>query len=155
MMMASGNKRLILVAFPMVAEGDLDRIRAVGGGLEVVFAPFMEDDATRWAVRRTLTTEEIRSRRQDLPEVLVDRLPDAEILLTLDAPARLDERAPKLRWIHNIGSGTEHFRGSGAFEAGIVVTNSKGLAAPAMAEFVMAQLLALAKQLPERLRLQQ
>src|SRR6266536_3137194 len=104
--MASSSKRLILVAFPMVSEGDLDRIRAVDSGLEVVFAPFMEDDATRWAVRRTLTTEEIRHRNQDLPPLLVDRLPDAEIMLTLDAPARLDERAPHLRWVHNIGSGT-------------------------------------------------
>jgi phosphoglycerate dehydrogenase-like enzyme len=153
--MNANGKRLVMVTFPNMTEGDLDRIRAVNDRLEVVFAPFMEEADTRYAVRRTMSVDEIRSRPQDLPPALVENLPRVEAMLALDVPARIDERAPKLRWIHNIGSGTDHYRGSGVHEKGITLTNSKGLAAPTMAEFILAQLLAMTKQIPERVRLQQ
>jgi phosphoglycerate dehydrogenase-like enzyme len=131
---------------------DLDLIRAVDPALEVAYTPFMEDDSVR-RMRATAPLEVIRSRKQEIPPALYEELAGTEILIALDTPVDLLARAPKLRWIHNIGSGTDHYRGSGVLESEVILTSSKGVAARTIAEFVMGQLLALAKRMPERFEL--
>jgi phosphoglycerate dehydrogenase-like enzyme len=143
------TKRLIMVNFPLIQPDDLDLIRAVDPELEVVFVPYLEDMETR-RLRATAPVEVIKALKQDLPEALLGYLPEVEMLVTQDTPVDILERAPKLRWVHCIGSGTDHFRGTGILGSHVVLTSSKGIAARSIAEFVMAQLLALAKQTPRR-----
>jgi phosphoglycerate dehydrogenase-like enzyme len=77
-----------------------------------------------------------------------------QVLLALHAPADLPLLAPKLRWIHGVGAGVEQFAAAGVSEDRCVVTNSSGLSAGSMAEFVIGRLLAFWKRFPEQLELQ-
>ena len=73
----------------------------------------------------------------------------ADVLVTLldDAPALVGAIGPGIRWIHILGAGSDGF----PFEmlGDRVLTCSRGAGAPAIAEFVLATMLAFEKQLPQ------
>ena len=93
--------------------------------------------------------------REMLPgtEVVMADSPEArdraDVLVTLldDAPALAGALGPGIRWIHILGAGADGFP-FGALE-GQVLTCSRGAAAAAIAEFVLAAMLAFEKQLPQ------
>ena len=75
---------------------------------------------------------------------------DAAFTWTM-APAML-AGAPALRWVHSsaVAMGTLPLADLAA--RGIVVTNSRGIQSPAIAEHVIAVVLALARRLPQAIR---
>src|SRR5262249_24740673 len=62
--------------------------------------------------------------------------------------------APRLRWLQTPSTGIDQLWGAGLGEAGITVTNTVGIAATSIAEFVMARVLGIWKRFPELDRLQ-
>jgi phosphoglycerate dehydrogenase-like enzyme len=60
--------------------------------------------------------------------------------------------APRLRWVHYTGAGVEHLLVPSFVRSRIPLTNSRGAHTPAVAELALAMLLALAKNLPDRIR---
>jgi len=67
---------------------------------------------------------------------------------------RMAESLPDLRWVQATFTGVEGFLEAGLAERGIALTNFRGVAAPNIAEHVMATMLAFARGLPELLRRQ-
>jgi phosphoglycerate dehydrogenase-like enzyme len=61
--------------------------------------------------------------------------------------AALAAAMPKLRWIHSTGAGIESFASAELAARGILVTNSAGIYAPAMAEYAVAGMVAMARDL--------
>lgn len=81
-------------------------------------------------------------------ETLDSLLKEAEVMYaTLSYPKNLTSRAPRLKWLHFGGTGVEFIEPE-IFDAGITVTNSKGVIAIPIAEHVMAFILTLAKSMP-------
>jgi len=64
-------------------------------------------------------------------------------------------RLPDLRWVHALSAGVERVIRPEMAERGIILTNSAGAYSRAMAESVLASILAVAKCLPEHVRNQQ
>ena len=75
-------------------------------------------------------------------------LEEADIAFTWILNAAEFARARKLRWVHSSAVAVETFCLPEMFARGVIVSNSRGIQAVAIAEHVMAVLLALAKQLP-------
>jgi phosphoglycerate dehydrogenase-like enzyme len=73
----------------------------------------------------------------------------ADVLATLvdDAPAITDGLHPGIEWIHVLGAGVDGFPLDVVGER--TLTCSRGAGAPAIAEFVLAAMLAFEKRLPE------
>lgn len=63
--------------------------------------------------------------------------------------------ASALRWIHIPGAGIDAFDSAPLVERGVIVTNSRGVAAPNIAEHVFAMMLGFARALPQLARAQQ
>ncbi|OLF06484.1 hydroxyacid dehydrogenase [Actinophytocola xinjiangensis] len=89
---------------------------------------------------------------------LTDALRDADVLLAWDfrsqtASAAI-ERAENLRWVHAASAGVNHLLSAGVRANDVVITNSRGVFDEPMAEYVLALVLAMAKDLPSTLRLQ-
>lgn len=61
--------------------------------------------------------------------------------------AELADRMPSLRWIHSTGAGIDSFASPELLERGVIVTNSAGVYAPAMAEYALAGMVAIARDL--------
>ena len=61
---------------------------------------------------------------------------------------------PRLRWIHSTGAGIESFASRELAERGVIVTNSSGVYASAMAEYAVFGMVAIARDL-RRLMAQQ
>jgi phosphoglycerate dehydrogenase-like enzyme len=72
---------------------------------------------------------------------------DVLVALPTDQPALAEKLTPDVRWVHILGAGVDGFPLDAI--GGRVLTSSKGAAAPAIAEWVLATLLAFEKQLPE------
>lgn len=76
-------------------------------------------------------------------------LAEAHVLATLHTPDRLAERAPNLRWVQGAGAGVEQFGSAGLDFDRTVLTNSSGVSAGSMAEWVMGRLLQVWKRFRE------
>ena len=83
-----------------------------------------------------------------------DGIADADVALTWTMTPEMVRRAERLWWVHSsaVAVGTLPLRDLAA--RGVVVTNSRGIQSPAIAEHVIACLLALAKRLPAIIRQQ-
>ena len=108
-----------------VDESDLERIRAAGGGAEVVVAE---------------------------PQTAIAEIVDADVALGLVArPMYL--AAKKLRWVHAIASGVDSFLYDEFRRGEVTLTSEKGLVGEHLADHAFGLLLMLTRQLATALRL--
>jgi phosphoglycerate dehydrogenase-like enzyme len=68
------------------------------------------------------------------------------VLMTLHTPDRLFDRAPNLSWIQGAGAGVEQFARAGVEQSQVILTNSSGVGATAMSEWVIGRLLQIWKR---------
>jgi phosphoglycerate dehydrogenase-like enzyme len=96
--------------------------------------------------------------RYATPDRLADELGGAQILFVWDvrsdALRRAWPKADALRWVHAATAGVSHVLTPEVAASEVVVTNSRGLFDEPMAEYVLALVLAFAKDLPTTIRLQ-
>ena len=85
-------------------------------------------------------------------EVLLERIADAEAVLNIRSSIAFGEEVfaarPKLRVLSLWGTGTDHVDLGAAREHGVIVTNTPGVSAVAMAEHALALMLAVARDIP-------
>lgn len=90
----------------------------------------------------------------DLPA----RLSGADVLLAWDfrsqGVAKAIASADSLRWVHAASAGVNHLLSDAVKASDIVITNSRGVFDEPMAEYVLALVLAFAKDLPTTIQLQ-
>ncbi|MGH2540167.1 MAG: D-2-hydroxyacid dehydrogenase [Actinomycetota bacterium] len=82
---------------------------------------------------------------------VADRPPDdLEVIVTGMDEAAFDRAIalPTVRWVHSVSAGVEHLPLDLMAERGIVLTNSAGAYATAMAEYVVGATIMLARNLP-------
>jgi phosphoglycerate dehydrogenase-like enzyme len=93
-------------------------------------------------------------------DTLPARLSEAEALLVRDftgtwIPAVIAESGQRLSWVHVNSVGVDHLLSPDLVASKIVVTNASGVLDQAIAEYVLATILAFAKRLPSSIRRQQ
>jgi phosphoglycerate dehydrogenase-like enzyme len=88
-------------------------------------------------------------------ENLDAQIPDAEVLITWSVRAEQIRSARKLRWIHSPAAAVHQLMYPELVESEIILTNGRQVHGPVVAEHVIALLFALAKKIPQAVRLQQ
>ncbi|RRQ25764.1 D-2-hydroxyacid dehydrogenase [Rhodococcus sp. Eu-32] len=92
-------------------------------------------------------------------DTLGDAMPGADVLLLWDffssAVPDVWERCDSLRWIHIAAAGVDSLMFDALAESDVVVTNSRGIFDRPIAEFVLGQILAFAKDSAVSAQLQQ
>ncbi len=74
---------------------------------------------------------------------------DAEVLLSsFRLPENVPGRTPMLKWVQSMGAGVERILRSGLSEAGVIVTNARGVASRPIAEWVLCSALMISKNMP-------
>ncbi len=84
----------------------------------------------------------------------VDGIADADAAFTWTMTPEMLARARRLRWVHSSAVAVGTLPLADLAARGVVITNSRGIQSDAIAEHVIACLLALAKQLPLAIRCQ-
>ena len=83
---------------------------------------------------------------------LIERIASADVVINIRSSskftARVLEAAPRLRLLSLWGTGTDNVDLPAARSRGITVTNTPGVAAPAIAEHCVALMLAVARRIP-------
>lgn len=82
-------------------------------------------------------------------------LPDTDIALTWSLRPEQLNAAPRLKWIHSPAAAVHQLMIPEIVNSPIIVTNASRVNGPPVAEHVIALLLAMAKRLPEAVRLQE
>ena len=107
------------------------------------------------AAFKTLMADSNVTHHDSLPastQVLLERIADAEAVLNIRSSIAFGEdvfaACPKLRVLSLWGTGTDHVDLSAAREHGVIVTNTPGVSAVAMAEHALALMLAVARDIP-------
>ena len=112
-------------------EGQVNRLRAIDPQVEI---------RSGWA----MAPDEFRT--------LLDARTD--IVYSFRLPDDLIELAPDLQWIQLLSAGSEHLEGNPVRQTRIRVTTVSGVHATPIAEYVLATILALYRQLPRAYRAQ-
>ena len=106
----------------------------------------------------TEALEELAEVRYVTDDALPAALPGADVLLAWDfrshALAEALPTADALRWVHAASAGVNHLLSDRVKSSDLIVTNSRGVFDEPMAEYVLALVLAFAKDLPTTVRLQ-
>ena len=103
--------------------------------------------------------------RQEFPQLTIVHLPDyqgvdtqirdTDIAITWSIKPEQVRAAAKLRWIHSPAAAVHTLIFPEMVESQIQITNARDVHGPVVAEHVMAQIFALAKKIPDAVRLQQ
>ena len=138
----------VLVGHHMARQKELDRIASVDPCVDVVQAPFVDEMTRGWVDSfRTTGSRDL----PDLKEGEFERhVGDAEVIFGLRLPKNITEIAPGLKWMHVYGAGVDYIADTGLLEKGILLTNSSGINAPPIAEFVIMYMLMHVKQMSKR-----
>jgi phosphoglycerate dehydrogenase-like enzyme len=83
------------------------------------------------------------------------QIPDADIAIAWSLRPEQFRLAKKLRWIHSTAAAVHQLMFPELVESDIIVTNAREVHGPVVAEHVMALIFALAKRIPQAVRLQQ
>ncbi len=92
---------------------------------------------------------------RDSYEGIEEELRDAEILFTVSLWPQQFVAAKKLRWIHAPSAAVHQLMFPELIESDIIITNSREVHGPVVAEHVMALIYALAKKIPQAVMFQQ
>lgn len=76
-----------------------------------------------------------------------DKTTTAEVMYAISAIPR-PEQAPNLRWVQTHWAGIDHLREQAIWDSDILLTNTSGIHAPNIGQYVMAQILAWAHRTP-------
>jgi phosphoglycerate dehydrogenase-like enzyme len=141
---------VVYVPFPMLVPFvDVERLRDIAGGVEVLTTPFEVDHDLRTAREQEPFSEAVRARAPELNDEQRDAFARANVVFTLDVPMDLPPLAPNLRWVQCMGSGVGQYVSARLPEGDIVLTNGAGIASAPIAEWVLARVLQIVKRLPE------
>jgi phosphoglycerate dehydrogenase-like enzyme len=88
-------------------------------------------------------------------ERAAEELRDAEIAIAWSIRPEQLKAAARLRWIHAPAAAVHQLMFPALVESDIVLTNARSVHGPVVAEHVMAQIFALARKIPDAVRLQQ
>ncbi len=139
------NRTVALVAFAgLYPTIDHDEFTRRFPAVELVLEPYEVPHEV--LVERTERPQQAAAGSETLTEAQRAAFARATAVLSLNLPLGLTTVAPELDWVQGIGSGVGHFVASGV--EGVTVTNAAGVAAPPIAEWVVAQLLSIYKRLP-------
>ena len=145
------SKRLVLISHPLPEGVALDALRARYPELDVVHMPFRLDPAANRAFA-TQPADSLHAWTKSFPAAFLEKLARAEVAYGLMYPVDLVQRAPNLRWLCNVLSGSDHLKPLGLAGSNITVTCSKGVSAKPIAEWAVTQLLVLFKRVLQRLQ---
>lgn len=115
--------------------------------LDVHNIAYADPPAVRQARRRRELTPELAAQCPPLAAGDEAALAQAEVVIARDLPLDLETRAPSLRWVQAVGAGIEQLDPPGLAALGITLTNASGVAAAPIAEFVLAQMLGVWKNI--------
>lgn len=101
-----------------------------------------------WNIADLLRTElRLAAQGKEPDYVPLDaRLCEAEIMLLLRSPARLFDRAPRLRWVQLASAGVDHGARAGLLEGEVIITNASGIHATPIGEYVLGTVLMFARR---------
>ena len=135
----------VLIVAPMLGEDAVEVISEVCPEADVTRVPYYESVERRQARHAGLAGP---PENEELPDGMLEAMAEAEVIVALVLPHNAVARAPKLRWVQNIGAGIEQYfedRGSGVWENPIILTNMGGFNSHAIAEYVLGMIIVFSK----------
>lgn len=138
-------KQIKIAVGVSLSDERVERIRSVSSRLHVTQISHLVSKEIR-LLRDVPGSEEQAKATAQLDEAFRD----VEVFLSLfRLPENVPVRSPLLKWVQNMGAGVERILQSGLLEAGVTLTNARGVASRPIAEWIVCSMLMFIKQMPE------
>ncbi len=134
-------KPINIVITPHLDNRLLEEIKSVSPLLNVIDLSVL---AQYKMVNRFLIEPDDPETKEKIDKILTD----AEIIYGYRLPEHLLKRAPKLKWYQSMTAGIDWFVEDDFFNSKVIITTVGGIHTTVIPEFVIAQILMLAKQAP-------
>lgn len=139
--MPNAEPIVVCLSFPPLHDPTyLERMRAIDPRVEPVILP-VDPDGNWIAYAPSDPHDEPPPWGTTVAAERVEALERAEVIVGLHTSKDLMRRAPRLKWVHAIGAGVDQWVAAGVSSDRVFVTNSSGLGARTIAEFVLGRLL--------------
>ena len=131
-----------VVMFPLaMEESELDELHRRFPDVQFHHVAYFEPHALRDAKAKGRVTEELLATAPTLLESEWATVATADVMMVLDLPHGIWDRATRLRWVQGIGAGIGQLEPAKFKAKGITLTNAAGVASTPIAEFVIGRLL--------------
>lgn len=123
-------------------------------GKRIIYIGAPEADADAFAARAQIDLPDINLFATNNRAQAMEHATDAEVLIGhhFQFDEDLLTRAPKLRWIQSLTTGTDAILNLKALRTGVIVTSTRGMHGPQMSELVFLHMLALTRDFPRMQR---
>lgn len=123
-------------------------------GKRIIYIGAPEADADAFAARAQIDLPGINLFATNNRAQAMEHATDAEVLIGhhFQFDEDLLTRAPKLRWIQSLTTGTDAILKLKALRTGVIVTSTRGMHGPQMSELVFLHMLALTRDFPRMQR---
>lgn len=123
-------------------------------GKRIIYIGAPEADADAFAARAQIDLPDINLFATNNRAQAMEHATDAEVLIGhhFQFDEDLLTRAPKLRWIQSLTTGTDAILKLKALRTGVIVTSTRGMHGPQMSELVFLHMLALTRDFPRMQR---
>ncbi|MBM4406387.1 MAG: D-2-hydroxyacid dehydrogenase [Chloroflexi bacterium] len=142
----------VLVAHQGATDDEAQRIAAVDPSVRVTRALYVDPMVTDWIL--SLRKPEDRGLPLPTSDAFFAALSEAEVIFCVRLPDDILQLAPKLKWVQVYGAGVDYLQKTGILERGILLSNSSGVNAPPIAEFVLGYMIMHVKHMAERVEAQ-
>ncbi len=137
-----------VVMFPLAMEqSELDELHRRFPDVQFHHVAYFEPHALRDAKAKGRVTEELLATAPTLLESEWATVATADVMMVLDLPHGIWDRATRLHWVQGIGAGIGQLEPAKFKAKGITLTNAAGVASTPIAEFVIGRLLEVWKDI--------
>ena len=137
-----------VVMYPLaMEESELDDLHRRFPGVQFHNIPYFEPHALRDAKAKGRVTEELLATAPPLSDSERATIAEADVMMVLDLPHGIWDRATRLRWVQAIGAGIGQLEPAKFKAKGIELTNAAGVASVPIAEFAIGRLLEVWKDI--------
>ena len=137
----------VAVLFPFRSQADaLDEL-SKKYEIEFIWTPYLESAELRSSRGQNLGRNVENLEEPDISKDIRTQWRDCNGVVSMDLPSQPNLLFPKLEWFQGVSAGHDHIDVSVLAEMGVTQTNSRGIASPAISEFVFARVLQELKHL--------
>jgi len=135
------NQLKVAVLFPLRSQKDVLQVLSEHNPVELFWTPYLETSELRSSRGHNLGRNIENIEEPDIPVEYLEQWRQCNAIVSMDLPSHPETLFPEAIWFQGVSAGYDHIDSVALTEMGVKQTSARGIASPAISEFVFARLL--------------
>ena len=141
------NQLKVAVLFPLRSQKEALQELSKNNPIEFFWTPYLETSELRSSRGHNLGRNINNIEVPDIPGEYLEQWRQCNAIVSMDLPSHPETLFPEAIWFQGVSAGYDHIDSLALTEMGVKQTSARGIASPAISEFVFARLLQEIKHL--------